>query len=93
MVRVKNRYLVVNFLYPSLAAPSDSKDVSPLLQLHQPTPDAFHTGILLRAIRDGITELFGDYGMGMVSSSLKGTARSSSVTSSSYHEILINGIL
>jgi ribonuclease P/MRP protein subunit POP5 len=73
MVRVKNRYLVVNFLYPSTNTSSASKDALPqLLQLHQPTPDGFHTGKLLGTIRDGITELFGDYGMGMVSSSLKG---------------------
>ncbi|KAF2708971.1 hypothetical protein K504DRAFT_380718 [Pleomassaria siparia CBS 279.74] len=72
MVRVKNRYLVVKFLYPSTTPSSSSKDVVPqLLQLHQPTPDAFHAGLLLRAIRDGITELFGDYGMGMASTSLK----------------------
>jgi ribonuclease P/MRP protein subunit POP5 len=73
MVRVKNRYLVVNFLYPSITTPSSSNDAVPqLLQLHQPTPDGFHTGKLLGAIRDGVTDLFGDYGMGMVSSSLKG---------------------
>jgi hypothetical protein len=77
MVRVKNRYLVVNFLYPTTpsATCSSSKStetIPDLLQFHAPTPDAFHMGHLLRVIKDGIQELFGDYGMGMVSNALKG---------------------
>jgi ribonuclease P/MRP protein subunit POP5 len=72
MVRLKNRYLVVNYLYPAAAGQSNSKDPLPGgLQFHQPTPDEFHQGRLLRAIQEGVAELFGDYGMGMVSTSLK----------------------
>jgi RNase P/RNase MRP subunit POP5 len=72
MVRVKNRYLVVNYLYPTAAGQSNPKDALPgALQFHQPTPDEFHQGKLLRAIQEGIAELFGEYGMGMVSTSLK----------------------
>ena len=72
MVRMKNRYLVVNYLYPS-STTSTSKDSLPgALQFHQPTPDDFHAGRLSRAIQDGVSELFGDYGSGMAASSLKG---------------------
>ncbi|KAF2866250.1 Rpp14/Pop5 family-domain-containing protein [Massariosphaeria phaeospora] len=72
MVRIKNRYLVVNFLYPAPPSSTDSKDPVPgLLQFHAPTPDAFHVGLLARVIRDGVLELYGDYGLGMINSSLK----------------------
>lgn len=85
MVRVKNRYLVVNYLYPTLASPSGTKDALPeALSFHQPTPDEFHQGRLIRAIQDGVTELFGDYGMGMVSTSLKGKSSSRFMHSNSY---------
>ncbi|KAF2248614.1 hypothetical protein BU26DRAFT_426000 [Trematosphaeria pertusa] len=72
MVRVKNRYLVVNFLYPASSTASKSGDATPeLLQFHAPTPDAFHTGILLRVVREGVAELFGDYGTSMAGAGLK----------------------
>ncbi|KAH6614171.1 Rpp14/Pop5 family-domain-containing protein [Boeremia exigua] len=70
MVRVKFRYLVVNFLYPEPS--SKSRTALPdLVQIHSPTPDAFNTGALVRLLRDAVEELYGDYGSGMVSSSLK----------------------
>lgn len=72
MVRVKFRYLVANFLFPE----PNTKSKTPLpdlVQIHSPTPDAFHAGALVRLIRDGLEELYGDYGSGMVSSGLKGT--------------------
>lgn len=73
MVRVKNRYLVVNILYPvSSPAAKAGEAVPELLQFHAPTPDAFHGGQLVRLVRDGIAELFGDYGMGMANRTLKG---------------------
>jgi ribonuclease P/MRP protein subunit POP5 len=71
MVRVKFRYLVVNFLYPE----PTSKQRAPLpdlVQIHSPTPDAFNAGALMRLLRDAVEDLYGDYGSGMVSSSLKG---------------------
>lgn len=74
MVRIKHRYLVVNFLYPAPATTTSSSTKEPLpdfIQFHHPTPDQLHAGLLLRAIRDGVAELFGDYGSGVVSSSLK----------------------
>ncbi|CAN9199008.1 unnamed protein product [Alternaria alternata] len=70
MVRVKNRYLVVNFLYPEPPAKSKTQ-LSDAIQIHSPTPDALKQGLIIRMIRDGVEELFGDYGSGMVSSGLK----------------------
>jgi ribonuclease P/MRP protein subunit POP5 len=75
MVRVKFRYLVVNFLYPEPLAKSKTQ-LPDLVQIHSPTPDAFHAGILMRMIRDEVAELYGDYGMGMVSAALKGEPNS-----------------
>lgn len=71
MVRVKYRYLVVNFLYPEPIAKSKTP-LPDLVQIHAPTPDAFHTGTLMRLIREGVEDLYGDYGAGMVSTGLKG---------------------
>jgi hypothetical protein len=71
MVRVKNRYLVVNFLYPEAVAKSKTQ-LPDLVQIHSPTPDAFHAGVMVRMIREEVEEMYGEYGMGMVSSGLKG---------------------
>ncbi|KAF3052568.1 hypothetical protein E8E11_007241 [Didymella keratinophila] len=79
MVRVKFRYLVVNFLYPE----PTSKQRTPLpalMQIHSPTPDAFNAGALIRLLRDAVEDLYGDYGSGMVSSSLKVNYFSSSTS-------------
>jgi ribonuclease P/MRP protein subunit POP5 len=70
MVRVKNRYLVVNFLYPGPTAKSKTQ-LPDLVQIHSPTPDALKQGVILRMIRDGVEDLFGEYGSGMVTSGLK----------------------
>jgi len=78
MVRVKNRYLVVNFLYPASNTSTRSGEALPaVVQFHAPTPDAVQPGQFVRMVKDGIAELFGDYGMGMVSNSLKGTPQAS----------------
>lgn len=73
MVRVKNRYLVINLLYPASYSTSEPANRPPdVVQFHAPTPDAVHSGVLVRTIRDSVAELYGDYGMAMVSGSLKG---------------------
>ncbi|KAF2690436.1 hypothetical protein K458DRAFT_289773 [Lentithecium fluviatile CBS 122367] len=69
MVRVKNRYLVVSLLYPAASTPGVA--VVPVAQFHAPTPDAVHPGQFMRMLRDGIAELFGNYGAGMVNNALK----------------------
>ncbi|KAF2129451.1 hypothetical protein P153DRAFT_290518 [Dothidotthia symphoricarpi CBS 119687] len=70
MVRVKFRYLVVNFLYPEPASKGKAH-LPDLVQTYSPTPDSLHQGLLVRLIRDGVSELYGDYGMGMISGGLK----------------------
>jgi len=68
MVRVKQRYLLVNILYPETST-GDSK-TPPLVTLNQPTTDDLTPGILKRAISSEIKSLFGVYGAGSVSRSL-----------------------
>ncbi|KAF2121375.1 Rpp14/Pop5 family-domain-containing protein [Lophiotrema nucula] len=84
MVRVKNRYLTVNYLYTGQSRASNKNDATfpELLQFHQPTPDDFTAGKLVRAIRDGVLELFGDYGLGMVNTGLKVTYHSTATSTS-----------
>lgn len=71
MVRIKNRYLLVNILYPELDN-GVSQETPDLLAINQPTNQSLTTQILLKAIRAQVTELFGDYGAGAVSDSLMG---------------------
>jgi ribonuclease P/MRP protein subunit POP5 len=69
MVRVKNRYLVANILFPS-SSPSTTTKLA-TLQFHGPTPSHITIPHLLSQIRANISALFGDYGLGVTSSSLK----------------------
>ncbi|OJD40365.1 rpp14 family protein [Diplodia corticola] len=73
MVRLKHRYLLVEFLYPSPAA-SPAKPATSLphvVQFHQPSSDKLTAGLLIKTIRDGIVELFGDYGAGVTGGTLQ----------------------
>lgn len=72
MVRLKHRYLLVNFLYPSSpATPSRSAGALPdVVHFHRPSSDKLTAGLLVKIIRDGIADLFGDYGAGMTGSTL-----------------------
>lgn len=72
MVRLKNRYLLVNILYPEAAA-SPSPDVPDLVAFNQPTTDELTAQLLLKGIREAVLELFGDYGAGALAGSLMGT--------------------
>jgi ribonuclease P/MRP protein subunit POP5 len=75
MVRLKHRYLLINILYPSKPIISTSTPVDTIpstVQFHAPTPDQFNVQLLNRMIRDGVEDLFGDYGISMIASSLKG---------------------
>ena len=65
MVRIKERYLLVNILYPGELGTNKVADVPDLVVLNQPTTDALTPPALLRGIRAEITTLFGDYGSGM----------------------------
>lgn len=73
MVRIKYRYLLVNVLYPA-PTPTSSKSepqVPHIVQFRQPSSDRFDVKVLVRIIRDGVSELFGDYGAGMIGPSLQ----------------------
>ncbi len=78
MVRIKHRYLLVNILYPdakhSQLAPATKPgdNVPYTVQFRRPSPDQMNGGLLMRLIRDGVVELFGDYGSGKIAGSLQG---------------------
>ncbi|TVY43438.1 Ribonuclease P/MRP protein subunit [Lachnellula occidentalis] len=70
MVRIKNRYLLVNILYPELEKGAPKIEIPDVISFNQPTTNALNAQTLLRAIRAGVAELFGDYGSGAIASSL-----------------------
>src|SRR4051794_14184548 len=79
MVRIKHRYLLVNILYPehetrkTKQTGPGSKDGLPYtVQFRRPGPEQLNGKLLTRLIREGVADLFGDYGSGMVSGSLVG---------------------
>lgn len=73
MVRIKNRYLLVNILYPELEKNSGSKDKLPdVVLFNQPTNDALNARALLRGIQMEVANLFGDYGSGAIADSIAG---------------------
>ncbi|KAG9545407.1 hypothetical protein KCU77_g17068, partial [Aureobasidium melanogenum] len=74
MVRLKHRYLLVNILYPDSDTPTKSTtrdgQVPDVVSFRRPSSDKLNAQLLARIIRDGVAELFGDYGSGMIASSL-----------------------
>lgn len=74
MVRIKNRYLLVNILYPGIDNSSvTSKDKVPdVVVFNQPTDDALTPQTLLKGIKAEVASLFGDYGMGAIADSIAG---------------------
>lgn len=78
MVRLKHRYLLVNILYPEDGGGTKhskfhSDDNTPYaVRVRRPSDDRVDGKLLARLIRDGVSELFGDYGSGMIAGSLQG---------------------
>lgn len=84
MVRIKNRYLLVEILQPTaitprshpifstnpLSAPIPDDAPPPSIQIHAPLPSQITSRVVLQNFRDAITLWYGDYGTGLVSSSL-----------------------
>jgi len=81
MVRIKNRYLLIQILSPSastITAPNASpgEQTSLLLglpsavQYHHPTPDNVDHSTLLRTFRAQLLLLFGDHGAGVAAAGL-----------------------
>ncbi|CZT23210.1 related to POP5 Protein required for processing of tRNAs and rRNAs [Ramularia collo-cygni] len=75
MVRIKHRYLLLNILYPTpppqQKGKADEKDLPWTVTFRRPSPDRLNPQLLARMIRDGVAELFGEYGAGMVAGSLQ----------------------
>ncbi|KAK8250038.1 Rpp14/Pop5 family-domain-containing protein [Phyllosticta capitalensis] len=77
MVRLKHRYLLVNFLYPSPTGTSNanasksSHALPNVIQFHQPSSDRLTAGYLVKLIRESIVDLFGDHGAGLTSGTLQ----------------------
>ncbi|KIW00494.1 uncharacterized protein PV09_08015 [Verruconis gallopava] len=74
MVRLKHRYLLVNILYPSngsVLVHAQDEEVNNFLRIHAPSPPKFDERSLVMLIRNSVSEMFGDYGVGKVSGSLK----------------------
>ncbi|KAI9774264.1 MAG: hypothetical protein M1840_004158 [Geoglossum simile] len=69
MVRLKNRYLLVHILYPTTPSPPDNP-VPPTLLFNAPSPSSLTPSVLLAAVRSSVAQLYGDYGLGAISSSL-----------------------
>lgn len=92
MVRLKNRYLLVHILYPDSSQgpnakvpPSKPDSLIPeVVHFHQPTPDTLTPQLLTRAIREEVSLLFGDYGVGVTASSLSGTVPACSTSNGIY---------
>lgn len=79
MVRIKHRYLLVHILYPDPADPKANtpskipgKNLPDLVHFHRPSPEDLTPQLFARTIRDQVLLLYGDYGLGLVSSSLNG---------------------
>jgi ribonuclease P/MRP protein subunit POP5 len=81
MVRLKHRYLLVNILYPDSDTAITNNTNKPtakdsqlpnVVSFRRPSSDKLTSQVLARMIRDGVAELFGDYGSGMIASSLMG---------------------
>lgn len=70
MVRLKNRYLLLDILYPdpktwpSITKSTHNSAHSAQLAIHSPTSDALTPGLLAKMIREEVAELYGDWGVG-----------------------------
>ncbi|VUC19969.1 unnamed protein product [Clonostachys rosea] len=70
MVRVKERYLLVNIIYPPEDSRAGNSSKPNLIVQHQPTTENLTPGILVRALKAQVASLFGDYGAGCLESDL-----------------------
>ena len=90
MVRLKNRYLLVDILYPDpstwpssksdpKAKASKSTPTSAQLAIHSPTSDALTAGFLAKMIREEVSELYGDWGVGRLGGASAGGVNGMSI--------------
>lgn len=72
MVRIKERYLLVNIIYPPDATKISKARVPGLVAQHQPTIEKLTPQALARAIKAEVSLLYGDYGAGALEGNLSG---------------------
>ena len=72
MVRTKERYLLVNILYPPDPSRPAPANVPEYVSVHRPTVDHVNAQVLARGIKTAVATLFGDYGSGATESNLSG---------------------
>ncbi|QGA14387.1 hypothetical protein EYB26_002040 [Talaromyces marneffei] len=79
MVRIKHRYLLIDILHPEPSqihkrgpSSSSSSSIPAHLYFHPPTPDSLTSSVLARLLRETISELFGDYGIGKLGGASSG---------------------
>ncbi|KAL2263186.1 hypothetical protein VTK26DRAFT_7841 [Humicola hyalothermophila] len=71
MVRLKDRYLLVNIVYTNVPPGQSKGPVPDLLLYNQPTSNELRPQLLLKGIRNEVAALFGDCGSGRVERSLQ----------------------
>ncbi|RGP78454.1 rpp14 family [Fusarium longipes] len=64
MVRIKERYLLVNIVYPPDPAKAAKSNLPDSVLHHQPTIEKLTPGALIKGIRAEVASLYGDYGSG-----------------------------
>lgn len=72
MVRIKERYLLVDIVYPEAAQNQAKTGLPDILVYNQPTSNACNARSIQYAIKAQIADLFGDFGAGAVERSLRG---------------------
>ena len=72
MVRTKERYLLVNILYPPDAAKPTPANIPAYVALQRPTTDNLNSQALAKGVKNAVALLFGDYGSGAMESNLSG---------------------
>ncbi|KAF7553968.1 hypothetical protein G7046_g6936 [Stylonectria norvegica] len=70
MVRIKERYLLVNIVYRPDPARAASSNLPGLVVHHQPTLEKLTPRLLLKGINAEVATLFGDYGSGAMGGNL-----------------------
>lgn len=70
MVRIKQRYLLINILYPTGTSTVKASDLDSLIY-QSPTPGYLDAGRFVGHLRQQIAILFGDLGVGLSVASLK----------------------
>jgi ribonuclease P/MRP protein subunit POP5 len=67
MVRLKSRYLLIDILYPdpkTWPTTTIAKPSNPTLSIHSPTSDTLTPGFLAKMVRETVSDLYGDWGVG-----------------------------